>query len=47
MDGKKVGEKIAWTKVVEDVKSRPTRTKEYLLKRKMLKDKLGIDITEV
>ena len=46
VDGKKVGEKIAWTKVVEDVKSRPTRTKEYLLKRKMLKDKLGIDITE-
>lgn len=33
--------------VVEDVKSRATRTKEYLLKRKMLKDKLGIDITEV
>ena len=36
-----------WPLVVEDVKSRPTRTKEYLLKRKMLKDKLGIDITEV
>lgn len=36
-----------WNLVVEDVKSRPTRTKEYLLKRKMLKDKLGIDITEV
>ena len=36
-----------WVLVVEDVKSRPTRTKEYLLKRKMLKDKLGIDITEV
>ena len=36
-----------WDLVVEDVKSRPTRTKEYLLKRKMLKDKLGIDITEV
>lgn len=36
-----------WEPVVEDVKSRPTRTKEYLLKRKMLKDKLGIDITEV
>ena len=33
--------------VVEDVKSRATRTKEYLIKRKMLKDKLGIDITEV
>lgn len=36
-----------WVLVVEDVKSRPTRTKEYLLKRKLLKDKLGIDITEV
>lgn len=36
-----------WVLVVEDVKSRPTRTKEYLLKRKMIKDKLGIDITEV
>ncbi len=33
--------------VVEDVKSRATRTKDYLIKRKMLKDKLGIDITEV
>lgn len=38
---------IPWELVVEDVKSRPTRTKEYLLKRKLLKDKLGIDITEV
>lgn len=38
---------LPWDLVVEDVKSRPTRTKEYLLKRKMLKDKLGIDITEV
>ena len=36
-----------WALVVEDVKSRPTRTKEYLLKRKLLKDKLGIDINEV
>ncbi len=33
--------------VVEDVKSRATRTKEYLLKRKMMKDRLGIDIKEV
>lgn len=33
--------------VVEDVKSRPTRTKEYSMKKKMLKDRLGIDITEV
>ena len=38
---------VPWVLVVEDVKSRATRTKEYLLKRKMLKDKLGIDITEV
>ena len=33
--------------VVEDVKSRPTRTKEYSIKKKMLKDRFGIDITEV
>ena len=46
-NGELIGQKITWDKVVEDVKSRPTRTKEYLLKRKMLKDKLGIDITEV
>ena len=32
---------------VEDVKSRATRTREYLIKRKMMKDKLGITITEV
>lgn len=33
--------------VVEDVKSRATRTKEYLLKRKLMKDRFGIDIVEV
>lgn len=33
--------------VVEDVKSRATRTKEYLLKRKMMKDRLQIEINEV
>ena len=32
---------------VEDVKSRGTRTRDYLIKRKMMKDKLGITITEV
>ena len=32
---------------VEDTKSRPTKTKEYMIKRKMMKDKLGITITEV
>ena len=34
-------------KVVEDVKSRATRTKEYAMKKKMLKDRFGLDITEV
>lgn len=37
----------AWVLVVEDVKSRGTRTKDYLLKRKLMKDRFGIDITEV
>lgn len=36
-----------WVLVVEDVKSRATRTKEYLMKRKMMKDRFGIDIQEV
>lgn len=34
-------------KVVEDVKSRATRTKEYAMKKKMLKDRFGLEITEV
>lgn len=33
--------------VVEDVKSPATRTSAYLMKKKMLKDKFGLDITEV
>lgn len=33
--------------VVEDVKSRATRTKEYLRNRKMMREKFGIDIKEV
>ena len=33
--------------VVEDVKCRPTRTREYLIKRKLMKEQRGIDITEV
>lgn len=37
----------SWRKVVEDVKSKATRTKLYLTKRKMMKDRFGIDITEV
>lgn len=33
-------------KVVEDVKSRATRTREYAMKKKMLKDRFGLEITE-
>lgn len=32
---------------MEDVKSKPTRTREYLIKRKLMKERRGIDITEV
>lgn len=38
---------VPWVLVVEDVKSRPTRTREYLIKRKLMKERRGIDITEV
>lgn len=38
---------VHWIRVVEDVKSRPTRTKDYILKRKMMMEKLGIQIQEV
>ena len=36
-----------WVLVVEDVKSRATRTKEYLMKRKIMKERFNIDIQEV
>lgn len=36
-----------WEKVVEDVKSKPTKTKVYAIKKKMLRDKFGITITEI
>lgn len=36
-----------WDLVVEDVKSRATRTKEYVMKRKLMKERFGIDIREV
>lgn len=38
---------VPWVLVVEGVKSRPTRTREYLIKRKLMKERRGIDITEV
>ena len=41
-------EKSAWVRyVVEDVKSRATRTKEYVIKRKLMKERFNIDIQEV
>ena len=36
-----------WPMIVEDVKSRATRTKEYILKRKLMKERFDIDIREV
>ncbi len=36
-----------WEYVVEDVKTKPTRTRLYLMKKKLMIDRLGITITEV
>lgn len=36
-----------WKMVVEDVKSRATKTKTYAMKRKMMKERFNIDIQEV
>lgn len=36
-----------WLPVVEDVKSRPTKTAEYEIKKKLLRERFGIAITEV
>lgn len=33
--------------VVEDVKSKPTRTREYLMKKKLLQERFGIEIQEI
>lgn len=38
---------MPWVLVVEDVKSKGTRTKEYSIKRKMMKERRGLDISEV
>lgn len=40
-------EETDWVLVVEDAKSRPTKTKTYAMKRKMMKERFGIDIQEV
>lgn len=38
---------IRWLRVVEDVKSRATKTRVYEIKKKLLREKLGIEIREV
>lgn len=38
---------VYWLAVVEDVKSPATKTPQYELKRKLLREKLGISIVEV
>ena len=38
---------MKWPLVVEDVKIRATRTKEYVMKRKLMKERFNIDIQEV
>ena len=37
----------SWRYVVEDVKSRATKTQKYAIKKKLLKERFGLDITEV
>lgn len=36
-----------WVRVVEDVKSKATKTQVYEIKKKLLQERLGIGITEV
>ena len=36
-----------WVKVVEDVKSRATKTRVYAIKRKLMQEKFGIQIVEI
>ena len=36
-----------WPLVVEDVKSRPTKTRVYEMKKKLMREKFGIEIQEV
>lgn len=38
---------IKWAPVVEDVKSPATKTRVYKMKKKLLRERLGIEITEV
>ena len=46
-DGGQATRETRWEKVVEDVKSRATRTQKYIIKRKLMKERFDIDIREV
>ena len=38
---------VHWLRVVEDVKSEATKTRGYAIKRKLMRERLGIDVREV
>lgn len=38
---------IHWVKVVEDVKSQATRTAQYKIKKKLMRERMGIAVEEV
>ena len=38
---------VHWLRVVEDVKSEATKTRVYAIKRKLMHERLGIDVREV
>ena len=38
---------VHWLLVVEDVKSEATKTRVYAIKRKLMRERLGIDVREV
>lgn len=41
------GDETGWVPVVEDVKSRATKTRVYAMKKKLMQERFGIDIQEV
>jgi len=45
--GRPTDEGCVWRKVVEDVKSEATKTRVYEIKKKLLREKFGIEIREV
>ena len=39
--------RCGWRRVVEDVKSRATKTRVYAMKKKLLRERFGIDVVEI